>query len=105
MNLQIIGIRYDISENTKKLAHQKVTLPLDKLLARFSPDIKTAYLRIEKDKLNNFNVSFDLKLPGKEHIFASTRHRLLKSALIDLQQETEKQIKKYRQGLVNYSLS
>jgi hypothetical protein len=35
-------------------------------------------------------------LPGKEKIFSETTHRFLKSALVDLADQVEKQIKKYR---------
>jgi ribosome-associated translation inhibitor RaiA len=35
-------------------------------------------------------------LPGKERIFSETTHKFLESALIDLEDQLEKQIKKYR---------
>src|SRR3989339_1734162 len=99
MNLQIVGDHYDISPKTRNLIDEKITTPIDKLLTNFSPDAKTVHLRIGQDKFKNLKVSFDLTLPGKEHIFATATHHLLESALIDLQQEVEKQIKKYKERL------
>jgi len=58
--------------------------------------MKTSTLRIEKDKLENIHLRFDMYLPGKEKIFSETTHQVLESALIDLAQQVERQIKKYR---------
>jgi ribosome-associated translation inhibitor RaiA len=103
MNIQIIGDNFNVSTRTKKLVAEKVGSKLDKLLTKFDPQIRTALIRIEQDKIKFFNVNFDMNLPGKEHVYAQTTHKILKSALIDLTQQVEKQIKKYKQDLVNYS--
>jgi ribosome-associated translation inhibitor RaiA len=104
MNIQIIGDNYDVSASTKLLVDQKVGQHLEKLLAKFAPDMKTALIHITKDKFDNLNLNFDMNLPGKEHIFAKTSHKILESGLIDLAQEVERQLKKYKDKLVNYSL-
>lgn len=104
MNIQITGGNLDITSEIKELVHSKVGEKLEKLLTHFSSDMKTAYIKIEKSKLKHFDVNFDMQLPGKEHIFAKTRHINLESALIDLEQLVERQLKKYRDDLVNYSL-
>ena len=96
MNIQITGDNFELSENTKKLVDQKVGKKLDVLLSTFAPEMKTASLRIEKDKNNNIILRFDMLLPGKKQIFSETSHKFLKSALIDLADQLEKQIKKYR---------
>lgn len=104
MNIQIIGDNFNVSARTKNLVNEKVGIKLDKLLTKFDPQMKSALLKINKDKIDTFNLNFDMNLPGKEHIFAKTSHKILKSALIDLNQQVEKQIKKYKADLANYSL-
>ena len=96
MNIQIVGDNFNLSDSTRALIEEKVAEHLDKLLSHIPSDNKIASLRIQKDKLENFNVNFDMNLPGKKQIFAQTSHRILKSALIDLSQEVERQIEKYK---------
>ncbi len=97
MNIQITGESFNVSDRTRKLIEEKVNQHLEKLLHNFSPEMKTAQIRISKDKLKNFIVNFDMELPGKEQVFAKTTHRILKSALIDLTQAVERQIIKYKE--------
>jgi ribosome-associated translation inhibitor RaiA len=96
MNIQIIGDNFNISPRSKKMVDDKVGSHLDKLLTRFDPEIKSALLHIIKDKLGNFILKFDMNLPGKKRIFAQTTHKVFKSGLIDLTQEVERQIERYR---------
>jgi ribosomal subunit interface protein len=104
MNIQITGDNFNVSDSVKKLVDEKVGARLELLLTKFAPDIKIATISIEKDKLDIFKVNFDMLLPGKKQIYAQTYHKILESALIDLTQEIEKQIKRYKDDLVNYSL-
>ena len=96
MNIQISGDNFDISDSHKALIEEKVASRLDRLLTKFDPDMKTASMRISKDKLGSIFVNFDMNLPNKTHIYAQTSHKIFKSALIDLTEEVEKQINKYR---------
>lgn len=96
MNIQITGDNFELSENTKKLVNEKLAQKLEKLLTTFAPEMKIATLRIEKDKLDNFHLHFAMNLPGKEQIFSETTHKFLEPALVDLEDQLEKQIKKYR---------
>lgn len=96
MNIQIIGDNFNVSPRSKKLIDEKIGFHLDRLLTKFPPEVKTALLHINKDKLGNFILKFDMHLPSKRRIFAETTHRILKSALIDITQEVEKQIERYR---------
>ncbi len=105
MKILLIGDKIHTTEKIKLLVDEKIGKKIDKLLSHLSPDLKIATIRIEKIKLGQFKVNFDMTLPGKEHLYSQTTHLKLKSALIDLQQQVEKQIKKYKQFQVNYSLS
>lgn len=96
MNIQIIGDNFDISQSNKILIEDKVASRLDRLLTRFDDDMKTASMRIFKDKFGIFFVNFDMNLPGKTHIYAQTSHKLFESALVHLTEEVEKQIKKFK---------
>lgn len=104
MQIQLFGDKLHLSPANKDLIRTKLSEPLDKLLVDFAPDLKVAAVRIGKDKFEKYTASFDMNLPGKTHIYATTSHIVLESALIDLAQEVEKQIKKHKQDLVNYSL-
>lgn len=99
MNLQINGDRYDVTLPDKALIEEKINVPLDRMLQNFSDDLKIASLRIQKDKNDNFLINFDMNLPGKEHVYAQTSHRLFESALIDLEQEIEKQLQRYKEEI------
>jgi ribosomal subunit interface protein len=104
MNIQITVNNFELTDSIKYLIDKKMSQKLDQLLKTFSPEMKTASVHIEKEKYNIFKVNFDIKLPGKEHIYSETRHKIFESAIIDLTQQVEKQIKKYKEELVNYSL-
>lgn len=96
MNIQITGDNFELTDSVKKLVDQKINQKLEKFLTTFAPEMKTANLHIEYDKFKNIHLRFDMYLPGKEKIFSETTHRFLKSALVDLADQVEKQIKKYR---------
>jgi ribosome-associated translation inhibitor RaiA len=104
MNIQITGDNLNVSAADKLLIEEKLSSRLDKLLFKFDPQIRSALIRIQKDKFKNFIINFDMNLPGKEHIYAQVSHKIFESAIIDLEQQVEKQIKKYRADLVGYSL-
>ena len=96
MNIQIIGDNFNVSPRSKKMIDEKVGAHLDKLLTHYDPEVRSALLHIDKDKLGNFILKFDMNLPGKKRIFAETTHKVFKSALIDITQEIERQIERYR---------
>jgi len=105
MKIQITGNQVKINNTVRFLIKNKVSLRLDKLLKDFAPDSQIAAIHIDlMPKTSDFKVSFDMTLPRKKHLFASTTHQKLESALIDLQQQIEKQIKRYKESLTNYSL-
>lgn len=98
MNIQIKGVNLIISLQIRKVINDKFVTKLDLLLPQFNNELKTAYLRIQKDKkYKDFSVQFDMALPGQKNAFhAETRHHELIPALIDLREAIEKQIKKYK---------
>jgi ribosome-associated translation inhibitor RaiA len=104
MNIQLIGDQVHLTPVIKILIEEKIQNPIDRLLPHLAEDAKIASIRIQKDKYDNFIVNFDMNLPGKEHIYAETSHILLDSALIDLSQAVEKQIKRYRDDVSPQSL-
>lgn len=104
MNIQITINNFELTDSMKYLIEEKMSQKLDKLLQTFSEEMKSASVHVEQEKHGIFKINFDIKLPGKEHIYSETRHKIFESAVIDLTQQVEKQIKKYKQELVNYSL-
>ncbi|MBU3935154.1 HPF/RaiA family ribosome-associated protein [Patescibacteria group bacterium] len=105
MKIQLTGNRIKINHTIRFLVKDKISLPLDKILKDFKPNTQIAAVHIELiPKTNTFKVNFDMILPHKKNLFASTTHLQLESALIDLQQQIEKQIKRYKESLTPYSL-
>lgn len=105
MHFQITGNHLELSPKSQKMIQTKLERKLEKLLARLSEDQKTASVVVSRDKYKKFAITFDMALPQKNHIFAQTQHIKLLSAVIDLRDQVEKQIKRYKQTLVSYSLS
>ncbi|MFA5905814.1 MAG: ribosome-associated translation inhibitor RaiA [Desulfobacula sp.] len=104
MNIQITTDNLEITPTFKKLIEKKLE-KLDKLLVDFDKDQKTALVHITKDKYDQFTANLDMHLPNKNgHIFAKDTNKNLLSAVIAIREQIEKQIKKYKSDLVNYSL-
>lgn len=100
MNIQITGGNVDITPALKELVDQKINQKIDPLLTNFAPEMKTATMKISRmARTGNYEVNLDMMLPGKMKIFAQTDNHRLDSALIDLRQQIERQIQKYKADL------
>ena len=99
MKIQITGDNIDIDTRIRDLVHNKIATNLDKYLETFTEDIKTATLNIHKRTRWGYRASFDMLLPGKEHIFAEATHKKLSSAIVKLREKLERQIKEYKNEL------
>jgi ribosomal subunit interface protein len=105
MNIQIDGSSLEITPQIRQLIDEKFAQKLDQLLPDFNNEIKTAFLRLAKDKYQRYTAKFEMSLPGQDgQIVASHQHQLLVSAITGLREAVEKQIKKYKQDKTNYSL-
>ena len=105
MNIQINGVNLNISQKVKGMVDKKLAHKLDQLLVKFNNEIRTGFLHLEKDKYKHFQAKFDMALPGKDgHLFAKSQNIKLVSAVVAIREQLEKQIKKYKQDKVNYSL-
>ena len=98
MNIRIEGVNLIISLKVRRLINDKFVVKLDQLLPQFNNELKTASLHIEKNKkYKNYIAKFDMTLPGQKNSFyAETKHKDLISAITDLREAIEKQIKKYK---------
>ena len=105
MNIQINGVNLNITPKIKDMVNKKLVHKLDQLLVNFNEEIKTGFLHLEKDKYKHFKTKFDIALPGKNgHLFAECKNIKLVSTIVGIREQLEKQIKKYKQDKVNYSL-
>jgi ribosomal subunit interface protein len=105
MNIEINGVNLKISATVKAIVNNNLAKKLDQLLVRFEKEFKVGFLHLEKDKYKHFKAKFDISLPGQDgHLFAKSEHIDLISAIVDIREQLEKQIKKYKQDKVNYSL-
>ena len=96
MNIQIIADNLVLSAGNRLLIDQKINTHLEKLLTHYSPEQKIASVKVQKDKFDKYTINFDMNLPGKVHVYAETTHILFESALVDLIDAVEKQIKKLK---------
>lgn len=98
MNIKINGVNLIISLKIRRTIQSKFIDKLDQLLPQFNNELKTASLHIEKDKkYKNFTAKFDMSLPGlKNPLYAEVTHHELTSAIVDLREAVERQIKKYK---------
>jgi ribosomal subunit interface protein len=97
MKVNIIGDNIELKPSDKDLVQQKVIDKLDKLLKDFTEDIKDATVKINYfDKEEEYRVNFNMWLPGKKHIYAESSHEVLLSALVQLREDLERQIKEYK---------
>ncbi|MDD2483260.1 MAG: HPF/RaiA family ribosome-associated protein [Candidatus Shapirobacteria bacterium] len=105
MNVQINSVNLNVSQKIKDMVDKKLVHKLDQLLINFNEEIKTGFLHLERDKYQHFKTKFDIALPGKDgHLFAECNNIKLVSAIVGMREQLEKQIKKYKQDKVNYSL-
>ncbi len=98
MNIQIIADNLILSAGNRLLIDEKINHHLEKLLSHYSPEQKIASVKVEKNKYEKYTINFDMNLPGKENIYAETSHIIFESALVDLIEAVEKQIKKSKQN-------
>jgi ribosome-associated translation inhibitor RaiA len=105
MNLQILGDKNFLTPEIKDIIDEHFTKKVDMLLKNFDPELKTAKMRIVREKFagGGFKVNFDITLPGKENLYSENHHHLFIPALVGLREQLEKQIKKYKSELTNYS--
>ena len=98
MNVRITGANLIISLKIKRIIHSKFIKKLDQLLPQFNDELKTASLQIQKNKkYKNYTAQFDMTLPGQKNtLHAEVTHHELTSAIVDLREAVEKQIKKYK---------
>lgn len=99
MRIQIIGDNIQINDHIRTLVDEKLGQRLDQMLQDFEEDIKTAKVRV-KDHPEGYEVSLDMWLPGKEHIFAESVSDRLTLAFTELRENLEKQIERYRGDLI-----
>ncbi|MFW6143402.1 MAG: HPF/RaiA family ribosome-associated protein [Patescibacteria group bacterium] len=99
MRIQLIGDDAKIDDHIRSLVDEKLAPKLDQLLQDFDEEIKTAKLRV-KDHPEGYEVSLEMWLPGKEHIFAKTVSDRLTLAITEVREQVEKQLERYRGELM-----
>lgn len=93
INIQTTVNNFELSESMKVLIEEKLAIPLDKYLSHLPDDQKRAQLHIEKEtKTELFKLHFTMN-----HIFSKTEHIIFESAIVDLREQLEVQIKKIKE--------
>ena len=72
---------------------------IDKMLPGFDQDVKTADVRIKKGSRWGMLMSFDMSLPKKKTIYAEVKGEDLLNMTVELAEEVERQVDKYRHEL------
>ena len=92
INIQVTVNNFEMTPSMHILINEKIAIPLDKYLAHLSDDQKKAQMHIEFENPNIFKVNFSMN-----HIYSEARHINLESALVDLREQLEVQIKKIKE--------
>jgi ribosome-associated translation inhibitor RaiA len=84
-----------------EIVEEKMAKPLERLLQKhFNEEIKEATLKVhEYERKGEYEVNFNMWLPGKEHIFAKKTADNFVGAITQLRESIEKELKKYREEL------
>ncbi len=101
MKLQIRTGNMEVTDHLRQTLDERLGAKLDKYLTHLSEDLRIADVKVEKDVRWGYNISFDMWLPGDEHIYASAKGDTILTAVVELRDEVERQIKRtiseYRQ--------
>lgn len=89
MNIQIYSEGIELSDSMRFIIDEKLAKPLEKYLTHLADDQKNAQLHITKDGPEIFKVNFTMN-----NLYSESRHILLESAIVDLREQLEIQIKK-----------
>ncbi len=89
MNIQIYSEGIELSDSMRFIINEKLANPLEKYLTHLAPDQKNVQLHIIKENPDNFKVNFSMN-----NIYSEARHINFESAIVDLREQLEKQIKK-----------
>lgn len=98
MRLIISGDDFKISNQTRRLLADKLS-SIERKLPNFDEEVKTADIRIKKDSRWGMLMSFDMSLPKKKVIFAEVKGEDLLNMAVELAEEVERQVDKYRHEL------
>jgi ribosomal subunit interface protein len=102
MQIQITGEGIEITDHIRELIENKLVIPLERHLKNFSDDMLMAAIKIKRHENQFYSVNFNMKLPGKEHLFADNTHKDLTVVVTGLREEVERQIEKYKTKLRQY---
>lgn len=95
MRLQFLTEGVELTPDLESKVQEHLVQPLDSLLPDVDEDIKTAHLRLVKAPRWGWRLSFDLWLPGREHVYAAAKHEDIFYGLVTLRKEVERQLKRY----------
>ena len=106
MKIQITSENMELTDSLKIMIEDKLGQDLDKYLASFEEDLKIADVVIEYNKNWGFRATFNIFLPGKEHIYAEAKSVDPKEdaehVIVRLREELEPQFLKYRQKIKHH---
>lgn len=100
MNISIIEDNTKLSTNDKDQIYEKLVKKLEKHLKTFADDIKNATIKVSKNSsTEEYKINFNMWLPGKKHIYAESEEEVFISALAELRNDLERQLKTYKSDL------
>jgi len=106
MKIQITSENMELSESLKVMVREKLDQDLDKYLTSFEEDLKVADVVIEYNQKWGFRATFNISLPGKEHIYAEAKSvdpkEEVEHVIVRLREELEPQFIKYQQKIRHY---
>ena len=96
MRVNITGDKVEITDYINKLVDEKFTTPVDRLLVDFEEDEKIGSLRIVKRSRWGYKMIFEMKLPGREKIYADMVAPTVRTTLVTLRYKVQQQLRRYK---------
>lgn len=101
MNIQLKSEGLKLTDKIKDIVEEKIGKDLEKHLEDFAVDMKKATVTIEKRSRWGYKSSFDMWLPGKEHIYSESINENLITSLTETRDQAIRQIEKYKDKTEN----
>jgi ribosomal subunit interface protein len=96
MKIKIQAINTDLTPTQREVVNTKLALKLDQLVTQTEEDLKLLHVKLEQRSDWGIKVMANLKLADKD-FHAEAREDKLTTALIEVREELERQIKEFKQ--------
>lgn len=99
MEIELIMKNISLTDQQLKIIRDKFESKLSQLISDFDSDTKRATMTVAKRSGWGYEVKYTMNLPQKKYIHAQAVNDSFETAIIDLREKIERQIKKYKEEI------